>query len=775
MLQSSGPHRGMFSHSSRSLLLCLGLLACLPETVFGQAPVISSTFPQAVRPGAPTDLKIRGGNLAGATQLWTSFAAESTLPADIMGNGMNAAEVTYRVTVPADANPGLQAIRVATPLGISSMMLLLVDDLPSVAQTKPNQQTAQAMALTLPVGVDAQVDSLQRDFYKFTAAAGQRLAFEVWGQRLGAAIDPMLRVLDAKGREIAFVDDTPGVGSDCQLEHVFKEAGDYLLEVRDVRFQGGPTFRYRLRAGDFPLVTAPYPMAVKKGASASLSFAGKNGLTAAQTAITVPADFGNEWMNIAARGPGGSGLALLAVSAVDEPVEAEPNNEAAQATRVNLPAGLNGRFDQPGDVDRFVFTGKAGTAWRFQGFTRTQGSPTDLVLRIIKPDGAEAGMADDNGSDEGQLDFTIPADGDYTLVVEDLQRRGGPEFVYRVIATPLAVRPKFAASAETVNIPAGGLGTVIITATRFNFAGPIQFSLAGAPEGMVATPVVMGPGRNQVTMTIACQPTVAAGKVYPVKIIGKTLQGTEEVQVTADVVNASKAVFAGMPYPPSPLSEAFAIGVTPAALFTLGTSAPEIVFGKDLSATVKVATNRTANFAEEIAIALLPAQDGIPAGVTAAVKPIAKGTNEVEIAFSANAQAPLGQFSVVLVGTGKAGNITSVQPIPALLLTLKSPFELKAEIPNSTIAKGQTVKIKVVATRNPAYNGPITLTFQNLPKGVTAAAAMIPAGQNEVELDLTAAADAAAGAVPNVIVQGTGMNGNAKVTAASGNTALTVP
>ena len=61
------------------------------------------------------------------------------------------------------------------------------------------------------------------------------------------------------------------------------------------------------------------------------------------------------------------------------------------------------------------------------------------------------------------------------------------------------------------------------------------------------------------------------------------------------------------------------------------------------------------------------------------------------------------------------------------------------------LAKGQTLKTKIAVDRNPAYAGPITLTFQNLPKGVTAAAAMIAAGQNEVEVELTAAADAAAG------------------------------
>jgi hypothetical protein len=105
---------------------------------------------------------------------------------------------------------------------------------------------------------------------------------------------------------------------------------------------------------------------------------------------------------------------------------------------------------------------------------------------------------------------------------------------------------------------------------------------------------------------------------------------------------------------------------------------------------------------------------------------------------------------------------------------LQPPFALKPDFAGGNLAKGQELKIKVVAERNPAYAGQINLTFQNLPKGVTASAAMIGAGQNEIEVTLTAAADAAVGAVPNVVIQGEGMNGNAKLTAASGATPLTI-
>jgi hypothetical protein len=299
--------------------------------------------------------------------------------------------------------------------------------------------------------------------------------------------------------------------------------------------------------------------------------------------------------------------------------------------------------------------------------------------------------------------------------------------------------------------------------------------LLDAPAGLLATPAVIGPGLASTVMTIECAAGVASGKMYPVRIAGTAQSGAVQYQAIATVTDAQKAAFNGLSVPPQFLSQSVAIGVNPPPLFALKTDKPEIVFGKDLSATVKLISTRQEGFAEDIALAVLPAAPaGLPPGVMAAVKPIAKGTNEIEIVFAANAQAPLGQFSAVLTGTGKQGNNTIVQPIPALSLNLKAPFVLKPDFAGGNLAKGQTLKTKIVAERNPAYGGPITLSFQNLPKGVTAPAAMIAAGQNEIEVVLTAADDASVGAVPNIIVDGEGTNGNAKLKASSAATALTV-
>lgn len=125
------------SHSVPCFLASVVLLAVASQ-VSAQAPAITYTTPLALKPGQPNDLKLQGGALVGPTQLWTSFAAQTVLKPDVPMNGMNAAECVYSVTVPSDVPVGIYGVRVATANGTSPIRLVVIDDLPSVAQAAGN-------------------------------------------------------------------------------------------------------------------------------------------------------------------------------------------------------------------------------------------------------------------------------------------------------------------------------------------------------------------------------------------------------------------------------------------------------------------------------------------------------------------------------------------------------------------------------------------------------------------------------------------------------------
>ncbi|MFN0199538.1 MAG: hypothetical protein ACKVT0_22530 [Planctomycetaceae bacterium] len=740
-------------------------------------PSIGSITPQAAAPGSTVDVIIRGGNLAAPTELWTSFPATIALSPDVANNGTNAAEVVYRLTLPPEAPVGVHAMRIATAGGISALKLFIIDDLPSVASVANNTAATAAQTLTIPCAVDGTIGGLTGQYFKFTVAAGQQVAFEVLGKRFGSALDPMLRLLDANGREILYNDDAIGLHGDSRFTYTFANAGDYMVEVRDIRFQGGGNFQYRLRIGDFPAVNVPVPLGIKRGTTGTVLFAGEHIENVGPVMLNVPDDPLMTALNVGAKRQGGvsSGFATINVCSENDTLEAEPNNAPEQSNRVELGAHLNGRFETPGDVDRFIFTAKKDQQFVFAGETRRFGSPTDLYMRLFNAAGGQVAVAEDVGVAEGSINYKFPEDGDYTLVVEDLHRRGGSAYGYRVRVNPYQAGFLLEATADNLNVPAGGTAMITVNATRVDYNGPIQIAAVDLPEGYTSNPTVIGNGLLTTVLTVNAPAEAVGGKMKPIRIIGTAKIGEIEVQSRASNAPAIKAANNNMPFVPAAVENVIAASAAAKPAFTLKAEPAEVIFGQDLSATVKIIVTRGEGVTEAVVLALTPPpMGGVPAGLTPTVAPIAKDTNEIVVTFAANNQVPLGDYTVVLVGTHTKDNVNITQPIPGITLKVQAPYQLAIDPADAKVVRGGQVAVKVNVVRNPAYAGVINLTFQNLPTGVTAPAAAIAEGQNTVEVVLSAAQDAAVGAIANLTVTGEGMNGAAKLTAVSGPSKLTV-
>jgi len=758
---------------------CTRLVATIAATfliaqsaVQAQAPAISRTTPQAVAPGQTTDVVITGSNLAGATSLWTSFGEPAAPTPDVPGD---AGKATFRITAPADNSLGIHGIRVVTPGGVSSLKLFVVDDLPSIAEPGGNNTPETAQAVTLPTAVDGQVDNLSRDYFKFDAAAGQKVSFEILARRLGSPLDASLYLYRADGRELHFVDDTEGLSSDCQFSYTFAEAGTYIIEVRDIQFAGGGNHLYRLRMGDFPCITTAVPMAVQRGVPATISFAGSDAADAAADDVNVPADSTAAFANVSTRRPGGASSAFAAVKVSDAPefLEQEPNDAADQANAIVLGSSVNGRFGQKGDIDRFAFDAKAGQRFEFAGISRQAGAAGDLMIRIYDAAGKQVAAVDDVGPNEGSLNFTFPADGRYTLAVHDLNRRGGPEFSYRVAVTPFGPGFALQSTADAVNVAAGGITAVLVNATRVEFDGPIDLSLENLPAGLTSLPTRIGPGTALAVLTVQSAADAAPASLANVKVVGAAKVGGADVKKVAGVDTTLRGAWSNTLQIPGELAESVALAVGPATKLKLRTEPAEIVFGRELSAKVKVIAERGEGLDAAITLAVNPEKGGLPANITADVKPIEAGKNEIEITFTGAEKAPLGPFTVVLTGSHAKDNVTTTTSSPGIGLRLEEPFTLQPSFANAKLARGGTTNLKVAVVRNPAFAGEVKLTLDKLPAGVSAPETVLPADKSEVEIVLTAAADAAVGAVNTIVVNGVSV-ANAKQTATSAVPAVTL-
>jgi hypothetical protein len=266
----------------RSILAPFVMLA-LPVAAFAQrrpaqppAPPVTFSVPQAAEPGRTTEIAFRGIDFGDADGIWTSFPSKAERAAGGKGGG-----VTYRLTLAPDVPVGIGAVRLSTASGVSSLQLFMIDDLPTdleAGKNTVNVTPAAAQPLAVGVAVDGNCEPLAARYFRLSGKKGERVSVEVVAQRLGSKLDPIVRLLDVAGRELAYCDDTPGLGSDCRFGYTFPADGDCLIELRDANYEGGSDYRYRLRVGDFPLATNVFPLGARRGRTRSFAVEGPSGV-----------------------------------------------------------------------------------------------------------------------------------------------------------------------------------------------------------------------------------------------------------------------------------------------------------------------------------------------------------------------------------------------------------------------------------------------------------------------------------------------------------------
>ncbi|HEV3341800.1 MAG TPA: PPC domain-containing protein [Pirellulales bacterium] len=741
----------------RFLLAVLATVAW-GELAFGQAPAVNYPVPAAVLVGQTTDITLAGGNLAGPTAFWTNVpSAKVELAPGIEGNGTKADQVVYRCTLPADAPVGIYAFRMATAKGVSNTRLVMVDDLPNAADNGNNKTMPTAQAVPFPTAVDGAAEGESYDFYKLTVPSGQRISVEVVARRLGSALDPVIRLLDAAGRELAYSDDEPGIGADCRFAYQFASAGDYYLELRDIRYQGSPNHRYRLRVGNFPLVNTPYPLAGQKGTSPKLTAAGPSTEELSPLSVAVPMEIASGRLPMAVKypqGQGSAGLTLIA-SGSPEQVEFEPNDAPEASTGVVLPFSINGRFETPKDRDWFEFPAKKGQRFLFTGRTRSIGSPTDLFLRLMNAAGGVLAEAEDSGMDEGVLNFTFPEDGVYRLMVEDLLRRGGPDQVYRIDIEPYQPGFSLAADAEKFDAPKGGVFVTKITSARRDYNGPITLSAAGIDGAQLANNVIPE-GKNETTMSVTLPAGLESGQLPLIRVVGQAKIGEVDFRATASTLVPLRAQLNGLPYPPADLDGLVGLGIGPvfADFFQLSVEPSPVLFPQVAgTTTVTVKTTKANGFDDNVAIAV----DGLPPGVTATAAPIAKGQAQVAIPLAGPGALAEGDYKFRIVGSATFQNQPRQVVLGDIMLRVVKPFEVSVA-PAGPMNRGAAQKIKFSVART-AATGAVAIRLKHVPAGLSLPAEItIPEGQNEVQVDVTAAADAPLGESKVVAVATTKVN-----------------
>jgi hypothetical protein len=121
------------------------------------------------------------------------------------------------------------------------------------------------------------------------------------------------------------------------------------------------------------------------------------------------------------------------VGDLNEVAEKEPNNDVDQAQRVELNSTINGAIAAPTDVDYFVFTGKKDQRVVVSCLASSIDSRLQPALELYDSHEQRLAFNRHYQDYDALLDCTLPADGDYYLrLYEFTYTQGNAEYFYRL-------------------------------------------------------------------------------------------------------------------------------------------------------------------------------------------------------------------------------------------------------------------------------------------------------------------------------------------------------
>ena len=680
--------------------------------------------------------------------------------------GKDGKSVKAVLIIAPDAPLGEHPMRLRCKGGLTYMRTFWVGQFPTVMEARSedkkkdlNDTFNEPQKVDLNVTVQGVADREDDDYYVVQCQKGQRLSVEVEAMRLGRVMfDPYLAILDKNRFELAVNDDSPLLKRDCAASIIIPEDGPYTIVVRESSYEGNAASQYRMHIGSFPRPRAIYPPAAKPGEEIEFSFIGdakgtlKKKIKVGNTPFPAFINDGGQ------SSPSGN---MVHVSGLDYLNEIEPNENYKQACPVEnppkAPYAFHGVISSPEDKDWFRFQAKKGEKLRFQVLARELRSPLDSVLSIRQAADNKYLQANDDqtqGIPDSRLDYEIPADGVYVLEIRDQLKRGGPDFVYRIelqnrAPSLMATLPK-ADRVDTqkdkmIHIPRGNRLAIAPNITRSNIGCDVSFHAPKLPLGVSfqSHPVSRSISAFPILFEAKADAPIAGG-LYSFEIEDpKTkLRGPFTEKISHLYVNNQGDYQVTE-------TEKISIAVIEEAPFHLELFAPPVPLVRNGTMTLKVTAKRAKDFTKKIKIKLPWKPPGI--GAPNEVE-IPEGKNEVALTLSANGDAPINDWQILV--TGEAVTDQGLVRVSSRFakLQVSEPF-VQLSLAMAATNPGKNTTVLATVEQLEPFTGEARVILQALPHGVKSSEIKITSKSGEISFPLEVADDANKGKHANLFCQ----------------------
>lgn len=583
--------------------LTLAVTSLMASAALAQLPTtqLTSIFPPGAKAGSKVEATIAGDNLDEVDQVLFSHPGITSAPKMnepmMPGKAAKAAANQFTLSVAADVPPGAYEARVKGRFGLSNPRTFVVGNLEEAAEAAGNNDASKAQELAIGSVVNGRVEANNRDFYKLTLKAGERVMLECRAGGIDSRLDPAMAVVNAQGRELARGHDA--VSKNPSVDFTAPAEGSYSIVLYDFLYGGGPEYSYRLAVHKAPLIDFILPAAGVAGSQAALTVYGRNlpggqpaGITLGGTqlekvsvTVPIPADAAQavstatlprtafvdsfDYRLASPSGPSNP----VAVGIATEPVvlEQEPNDASSAAQKVTVPCEINGQFYPARDRDFVQFDAKKGDVFTIEVIAHRLGLDSDPALtiqRVTKNDKGEEALSDvaqvddpqdrqtriggdfDTSTDDASYRLVVNDDSTYRILIRDNfgESRTDPSSVYRLVIRKekpdyrLAVYLDPPAMQNNQGSPLGAPvlrkgGTLELRATlnrRDGFAGEVAINVEGLPAGITCPGAVVGGTSESASLVFTAADSVASWS-GPIKLTGKATINGQEVVRTARV------------------------------------------------------------------------------------------------------------------------------------------------------------------------------------------------------------------------------------------------
>jgi hypothetical protein len=765
---------GRRRHFKSGLVVFLPLLFLGPS--FGAEPVLKEMKPLGAQRGTTFTLTLKGEGLVVGTDLVTTFPATISKLAPPKDLENPNTQLSFLVQLAEEAPVGLYPLRVHTDDGLSNLMIFSVGDFPEISENPPNKSLSAAQPVTPPVAIDGNVKGRDEDYYRFAAQARERLVFEVEARRIGSAVDPVVEVLDSRGRRVAYNDDAPGLGVDSRLEVTFSKAGTYYALVHDSKYSQQETGHYRLKIGSYAYADGIFPLGGQRGKTVDVTFLGGNleKPLRRRVDLNVPPQTQYVPVNLPGARPVGSLPFYLLVG--DGPEAMAPVD--GSVARLDPSTLINGRITKPGQVDRYKLKVSAGQKWTFNLWAQSLGTSqlygaitvSDSLGKALKTTQLGAGP-------DARIAFTVPDRVDeVTLAVSDVRGLGGPAYGYRLCAVPGDEDFELKVRTPYLNVPAHGTAAVEIVAERHNYQGPIQLSIPDLPGdfvmagGNIASAVLdFYEGRVESStvgyLTLTAKPE-AKPRVLQLSVWGQAVPGPGNPSGISlrrraegpgiifrvageELVNLTGDVFPSKPVTYPTLGIDLPVSLGEPSPVTLEVSAQNVraVQGIEYAVSYKVVKQAAGVVTTSVSALPPPSIKGLEFGSDNKPenKDQPKNPDEGKILVNSMVDTPLVKLDVVPVANLQVNGKEEVVVAPAFTVELVRAYSLALANDRVELKNGAKVEFTGTVHREPIFAEAIKIRIADPPDRVTCAPIEVPKDKSEFRLECEASPAAEVG------------------------------